>query len=145
MSYSDPQTCTVPENVPATVPDEQEPSPVERKSKCSDRGRIPGRGTSPSPERLSSRHGKYQFRDGYTLWIGNISKKAGRTDVSRLLSGFGEISNLYVLTQSRNNYDCAFVDFASPDEVMAIGKAAWCHKLTIFGKVVTVTLRESTS
>lgn len=82
---------------------------------------------------------------GYTVWIGNIPKTATKPHIVKILEEFGEILNIYVLMQSKNHFNCAFVDFLSPYDIIAIGKAVSYHKLKIYDTEISVVLREKTS
>eukprot|EP01084_Bolivina_argentea_P257053 432971_1 len=81
---------------------------------------------------------------GYTVWIGNITKKASKPYLISILEKFGEILNVYVLSQNSNHFNCAFVDFISPFDILAIGKAVFYRKLKIYDVPISIVLREKT-
>lgn len=82
---------------------------------------------------------------GYTVWIGNIPKHVTKSHIVKVLEEYGDILSIYLLNQTRNPYNCAFVDFASPQDVIAVGRGVYSRKLKIYDKSVSAVLRERTS
>ena len=81
----------------------------------------------------------------YTVWIGNIPKKTTRKELKALMQPFGALGSLYKLSQKRAAFDCAFVDFASPSHVLALGKAVSRQELKLQGMAVSAVMRLETS